>query len=90
MRFKDILLRITGISTPMFGVSWNPPQSERETVRRFISYVEDRRTLFYPLKTLRTSHIPWGICDSVLEIRSLRTDEYRKYESMSWKAVRLS
>jgi hypothetical protein len=68
MRFKDILLRIRGISTPIFGISWNPPESEREIVRRLITYLEDRRSLIYPLSRLH-SHSPLRICDSILEIR---------------------
>jgi hypothetical protein len=45
----DILKRITGFSTPLFGVSWNPPASDRDAVRKFLAYLEDRRALFNPI-----------------------------------------
>ncbi len=36
--------RVTGISTPVFGVSWSDPgPSETEIVRRFLMFLEDRR-----------------------------------------------
>lgn len=39
MKFKDIIKRITGISTPIFGVSWNPEKTERDIARQVISYL---------------------------------------------------
>jgi hypothetical protein len=44
----DLARRITGFSTPIFGVSWNPPPAERDTVRSFLTFLEDRRVLFHP------------------------------------------
>ncbi|WFU01953.1 hypothetical protein QA648_17915 [Rhizobium sp. CB3171] len=49
IRAKDMLKRITGVSTPWFGVSWNPPTSDRDAVRKFLAFLEDRRALFNPL-----------------------------------------
>jgi hypothetical protein len=72
VKFTDVLRRITGVSTPVFGISWNPPVSEREEVRKLIVYLEDRRALIYPLKSL-AAHNPWGIVDSVLEMRRQMT-----------------
>lgn len=46
--FKKIARRLTGISTPIFGISWNPPESEREIIRKLINFLEDRRVLYNP------------------------------------------
>jgi hypothetical protein len=41
--------RITGISTPLGGIQWaDPGPSERELVRRFMLFLEDRRVLYNP------------------------------------------
>ncbi|MDW1675223.1 MULTISPECIES: DUF6650 family protein, partial [unclassified Vibrio] len=47
MDYKSILGRVNGISTPIFGVSWNPDNTEKDQVRKLIIYLEDRRVLFY-------------------------------------------
>lgn len=44
--FKAIASRITGISIPIFGVSWDPPESERKVVREIFVFLEDRRALY--------------------------------------------
>ncbi len=44
--FREVAQRITGISTPVFGVSWKPPESTREIVRRLVAFLEDRRALY--------------------------------------------
>jgi hypothetical protein len=39
--------RITGISTPLGGISWGDPgPGDGETVRRFLLFLEDRRALY--------------------------------------------
>jgi hypothetical protein len=43
----DLARRITGFSRPIFGVSWNPPAAERDTVRSFLTFLEDRHALFH-------------------------------------------
>jgi hypothetical protein len=69
MRFSEIAKRITGISTPIFGISWNPEKTERDIARQVISYLEDRRVLFSPCEL----EIPKHCIDSVLEIRHFLT-----------------
>jgi len=41
MNIKEIGKRITGISVPFFGVSWNPPESERKVAKRIMSFLDD-------------------------------------------------
>lgn len=45
------LRRITGISTPVGGVSWEPPVSEpdeQELIRKLLLFLEDKRILYSP------------------------------------------
>ncbi|CAG9426770.1 TPA: DUF6650 family protein [Providencia alcalifaciens] len=47
MHFNSILRRINGISTPIFGVSWTPDNQEFQAVRKLVTFLEDRRVLYY-------------------------------------------
>src|SRR6266550_1403444 len=71
MRFKEIANRLTGISCPVFGVSWNPVEAEVTKARRIISFLEDRRVLYNPYEMEMPSHC----VESVLEIRRFLTSE---------------
>jgi len=71
MKFKELLNRLTGISVPIFGVSWNPPEIEVTKARRIIAYLEDRRVLYDPSEV----EIPRYCVASVIEIRSFLTSE---------------
>ena len=64
--FLDVARRITGISTPVFGVSWSPPENTRDIARRLVAFLEDRRALY---AEYNMEYGPWVI-ESVLEIRS--------------------
>jgi hypothetical protein len=68
--FAEIARSITGISTPVFGVSWNPPKSKRDVVRRIVTYLEDRRALY---EEQHMEYTPW-VEESVLEIRKELTE----------------
>lgn len=71
MRFKEILARVTGLSSPVFGVSWNPPEPEVEVARRVVTFLEDRRVLYVPSEM----EVPQHCVQSVLEIRRFLTTE---------------
>ena len=75
VRFKALAKRLTGISTPCFGVSWNPPEDTRGVIRQFITFIEDRRVLFQPY------HLEFGpwVNQSVLEIRQELTTTLKRY-----------
>jgi hypothetical protein len=68
--FLDIPKRLTGISTPIFGVSWTPPEDKRKTVRRLVAFLEDRRTLY---ADHHAEYGPW-VEQSILEMRKELTD----------------
>jgi hypothetical protein len=45
-RWEQIASRITGVSVPIFGVSWNPPIPDRTAAERAITYFESRGILY--------------------------------------------
>lgn len=71
MKFNEVLSRITGLSCPVFGVSWNPPEPEIAVARRIVTYLEDRRVLYAPSEM----EVPHHCVESVLDIRRYLTDE---------------
>lgn len=71
MKFKEIANRITGISTAIFGISWTPPELERDIARRIITYLEDRRVLYNP----SAMEVPEHCARSVVEIRQFLSVE---------------
>ena len=79
MKFKDIIKRITGISTPVFGVSWNPKNTERDVAKEVIPYLEDRRVLYVPSEM----EVPQHCVDSVLQIRHFLTSKIAKLDQDS-------
>ncbi|MDL1949933.1 hypothetical protein FBQ97_08995, partial [Acidobacteria bacterium ACD] len=65
MKFKEVVGRITGISCPVFGVSWKPAETDRAMARRVVTFLEDRRVLYAP----DSQEIIHHCVQSVLEIR---------------------
>jgi hypothetical protein len=76
MKFKEIVLRLTGISCPVFGISWNPPEPDISVARRIITYLEDRRVLYDPSQV----EVPEHCVESVIEIRRVLTQELSRPE----------
>ena len=48
MKFSEIANRLTGISTPFGGASWQPAELGIAGARRVIAFLEDRRVLYDP------------------------------------------
>jgi len=71
MTFNDIKERLTGISCPFFGLSWNPPEADRTIARRVIIFLEDKRVLYNPSEL----EIPKCCIESVTTIRQFLTNE---------------
>src|SRR5437879_1509797 len=66
LNIADLARRITGFSTPIIGISWNPPAAERDTVRAFLNFLEDRRVLFNPFHL----EVEYQVQQSVQQIRA--------------------
>jgi hypothetical protein len=71
MKFFEIANRLTGISTPIIGVSWQPTGSETAATRRVVAFLEDRRVLYYPGEM----EVPVHCVSSVMQIRRFLTAE---------------
>jgi hypothetical protein len=89
VRFKDLASRITGVSIPVFGVSWNPPETEREIVRETFIVLEDRRALYNDY----ACEIEHEVAHSVLDIRRELTAALKRLPetseaTASFKAMR--
>lgn len=79
MKFREVASRITGLSVPIFGVQWNPPEAECVAARRVLAFLEDRRVLYVPSEM----EVPHHCVESVLRIREFITVELGKLGSDS-------
>lgn len=71
MNWKEILPRLNGFSTPVFGVSWTPPEPERAVARRVLAYLENKRVLY----NLTEYEYPIPCWNSVNEVREKLSTE---------------
>lgn len=79
MRFTELLNRLTGISCPVFGVSWNPVDTERSIARRIIIFLEPRRVLY-------SAYDYESVCPcitSVTDIKNYLTSELQNIDEQS-------
>lgn len=58
--------KITGVSIPMFGLSWNPSTLEVDVAEKLVTFLEDRRVLY----TFPPFEVFYATVNSVREIRS--------------------
>jgi hypothetical protein len=79
MKLQEIMNRLTGISIPVFGISWNPPEPQVTIARRVITFLEDRRVLFIASEMETPDHC----VKSILEIRQFLTNELASLDSSS-------
>lgn len=69
MNLKDIFNWITGFSTPFFGVTWQPRETERDSALKIILYLQTKRVLSSPTEL----EIPKYCMQSVLDIKQFLT-----------------
>ncbi len=79
MNFSEIASRLTGISTPLGGVSWQASEVEASAARRIIAFLEDHRVLYAPDEL----EVPEHCVHSVMDIRRFLTVELGKLDSGS-------
>lgn len=76
MKFREVVSRVTGLSVPVFGVQWNPPEAECVAARRVLAFLEDRRVLYVPSEM----ELPEHCVESVLRMREFLTVEIGKLQ----------
>lgn len=57
--------RLTGISTPLVGVSWQASAAERDVAAQLLARLEDRRVLYSPSE----AEVPHHCAQSVIDVR---------------------
>ena len=72
--FEDVASRLTGVSCPFFGVSWEPPESERKIAQDIITHLEDHRALYNPYHLEVVSEV----VRSVERMREVFTDTLKR------------
>ena len=68
--FSEPASRINSIAAPVFGVSWQPSDSERKIIRSLLSFLEDRRALYNNF----AHEIEHQVAEPVLQIRTILTN----------------
>jgi hypothetical protein len=77
--FKKLVGRLTGFSIPIFGVSWNPPEIDRDVAGRIITFLEDRRIIHHDRSLINyLGHHTDIPLRSILEIRGYLTKEMQR------------
>jgi len=71
LKGKALAKRLTGISSPIAGISWIPPADEQDIAKRLITFLEDRRVLFQPFR-LEVEH---HVIQSIFQIRERLTQD---------------
>ena len=83
--FKELASKLTGFSTPFFGVSWTPPETERKIAKSVVNFLEDRRVLYNPTEL----ELPHHCISSVVEIRHFLTEKMDELDQNSELAKNL-
>ncbi|HLI08611.1 MAG TPA: DUF6650 family protein [Ktedonobacteraceae bacterium] len=74
--FQEIASKITGFSTPVFGIQWEPPRKEREIAKSVVTFLEDRRVLYNPTEL----ELPQHCISSAVEIRHFLTEKMNELD----------
>ena len=64
-------IRLTGLDTPIAGLSWEVAKDDAESAFKIIKYMEDKRVLYNP----QHLEIPEYCIRSIRDIRSYLTEE---------------
>jgi hypothetical protein len=73
LKGRELATRLTGISTPIGGISWKPPADEQDKARRLLLYLAGQRALHYPYN----KEIGTFVVQSVLDTRERITRDLK-------------
>ena len=79
LKGKQLAKRLTGISTPIGGLTWEPPVDESDMARKLLVFLEDRRVLYMPYDR----EIGMYVVDSIQEIRDRLTQDLEQISKSS-------
>jgi hypothetical protein len=68
---KRLLNRLTGISTPVGGVTWNPPELEVNVADELITLLENRRMLYVPYVLQYAPYVVESVRETRTELSEL-------------------
>lgn len=77
LKIKKVLHRITGISSPFFGISWRPSESDRNIARQVVIFLEAKRVLYTPA----AFEVEKNCIYSVIEIRNYLTKSFQEIDN---------
>jgi hypothetical protein len=80
LKVRELANRLTGIPTPIGGISWKPPVVERDKARRLLVYLAGERALHYPYD----KEIGTFVAESILDTRERLT---RDIEDLSMDSI---
>ncbi|MHC4538945.1 MAG: DUF6650 family protein, partial [Planctomycetota bacterium] len=64
LKGRELASRLTGIPTPIAGMSWKPPVDERDKAQRLLVYLVGQRALHYPYDREIGSFVVQSILDT--------------------------
>ena len=79
-KVAKMLKRLSGLSTPLFGISWLPAPSEIDIAERLITFLSDRRILFGVLANENLNYA----AKSIIKIRERLTCDLQELDGRSW------
>jgi hypothetical protein len=79
LKGKQLAKRLTGISTPIGGISWTPPIDERNIAKQLLVFLEDRRALYMPYDM----EVGAYVMQSIIEIRQRLTSDLEQISHSS-------
>lgn len=79
LKGRELAMRLTGISTPIGGISWTPPIDERDVAKQLLVFLEDRRALYMAYDM----EVGPYVMNSIIEIRQRLSNDLEQISRSS-------